>query len=266
MQFGVTSVLNIAHGDFLMIGAYLTFLLFLFCQMDPFVSMIIIAPLFFLIGCALEKVFFQKFFIKFLLEEATSLSLLSSFGLIFILRNMALIIFGPVEKGYIYAGQIIDIFGAAFPLNRIITCIASLIINLLIYIFLRFSQRGRALRAIVREPIGAQLVGIPIYKYRMYALGMGAMMAALAGVLISMLYALTPFMGEEYTIIALIIMVLGGLGNFVGSFLGGIVLGYVYYAIIRFVHSSLALIAFYAIFVLILLVSPQGILTARRRR
>ncbi|MEM3357126.1 MAG: branched-chain amino acid ABC transporter permease [Candidatus Bathyarchaeia archaeon] len=264
MQFGVTSILNVAHGEFLMLGAYVTYFLFVSFGVDPLISLVITGPLFFFLGTIVERVVLRRLFIRISTEEAVALSLLACFGLQFIFQNVGLILFGATEKGYLYATQMLDIGGANFPLNRIIVCVVSLIINLAIYVFLRFTQAGRAIRATAKEPIGAQLVGIRVFKVRMYAFGLGAMLSAWTGTLISMLYALTPFIGGSYTIIALTVIVLGGLGNFIGSIIGGIILGYVSYVTMRVAASSLVIVLFYAIFILILLVMPTGL--SRRRR
>jgi len=259
LQFGVTKVLNVAHGEFMIIASYLSYVFFTSFKMDPFFSLLIILPFFFFIGFALERGLFGRLFLRLSVDEAVSISLLMCFGLMFIIQNVLMLIFGRTEKSYEYFSQTVDIAGAIFPLNRIIVGVAGVVLNFAIYNFLTFTQPGRALRASIMEPIGAQLVGINISKLRSYALGLGLIASGLAGMLISMFYAITPYSGSVYTIIALIVIILGGFGSMLGSILGGITLGFVSYVTMRFMSSTLVLVVFYAIFLLILLIRPQGL-------
>jgi len=240
-------------------ASYFSYVVFTSYKMDPFFSLLIIIPLFFFIGFALEKGLFGRLYLRLPLDEVISISLLICFGLMFIIQNILLLTFGRSEKSYEYATQAIDIAGALFTLNRIIVAIAGAVLNIAIYLFLNYTQTGRALRATITEPIGAQLVGINISKVRSYAFGLGLITSGLAGMLLSMFYAITPFAGPTYTIIALIVIILGGFGSMVGSVTGGIILGFAAYMTMRLLSSTLVLVIFYAIFLLILLVRPQGL-------
>lgn len=259
LQFGVTKILNVAHGEFMITASYFSYVVFTSYKMDPFFSLLVIIPLFFFIGFAFEKGLFGRLYLRLPLDDAISISLLMCFGLMFIIQNVLLVTFGRTEKSYEYATQAIDIAGAVFPLNRIIVGIAGVVLNIIIFLFLNYTQTGRALRATIMEPIGAQLVGINISKVRSYAFGLGLIASGLAGMLISMFYAITPFTGSNYTIIALIVIILGGFGSMIGSIAGGIILGFVSYATMRLLSSTLVLVIFYAIFLLILLIRPQGL-------
>ena len=259
LQFGVTKILNVAHGEFMITASYFSYVVFTSYKMDPFFSLLIIIPLFFFIGFALEKGLFGRLYLRLPLDEVISISLLICFGLMFIIQNILLLTFGRSEKSYEYATQAIDIAGALFTLNRIIVAIAGAVLNIAIYLFLNYTQTGRALRATITEPIGAQLVGINISKVRSYAFGLGLITSGLAGMLLSMFYAITPFAGPTYTIIALIVIILGGFGSMIGSIAGGIILGFTAYMTMRLLSSTLVLVIFYAIFLLILLVRPQGL-------
>lgn len=261
LQYGVTKILNVAHGDFLMVGAYITYFLFVTLGVDPLLSLLICGSVAFLIGILLQLGLFN-----ILISKATSpgeievRTLLACFALSFIIQNIISIIFKSDPRGYHYATGALNVGGLVFPINSIIVASAALIINLTLYLFLRFTRIGMSMRAVVDEPIGARLTGIDPAKIQRLSLSLGIVLAAWAGTLISILYSINPYMGLHYTLIAMTVMVIGGFGSFLGSIVGGIILGFTSYAVMRLLSASLTLVAFYAIFVLILLFRPQGLM------
>ncbi|MFW9984646.1 MAG: branched-chain amino acid ABC transporter permease, partial [Candidatus Odinarchaeota archaeon] len=176
LQYGVTRVLNIAHGEFLMLGAYVTYMCFTFYAINPLLSLPISGIIIFLIGILIQFLVFRRLVhLSKTAEELEFRSLLASFGLLFILQNAALLIFGATPLGYSWLIQqiVIEWMGVAyfFQLNMVVIAITSVIIITGVYIFLRFTKFGLALRATSEEPTGARLVGININ--RMHALSFG---------------------------------------------------------------------------------------------
>ncbi|MFW9985531.1 MAG: branched-chain amino acid ABC transporter permease [Candidatus Odinarchaeota archaeon] len=260
LQYGVTRILNIAHGEFLMIGAYITYVCFSFYFINPLFSLPISGAVVFLLGVLIQLLVFRRLVhLSKTGEELEFRSLLASFGLMFILQNVALLIFGATPLGYSWFNIPFIIFGYFFPFNRIIMAVAGMIIITGFYLFLRFTRFGLAMRATVEEPTGAQLVGININRMHALSFGLGVCLAALAGSLLSLAYRAGPFMGPAYTFIALVIIILGGLGSFVGSIVGGFVLGYVYYFTLT-VDALLAMPVVYIFLIIILLIRPKGLL------
>jgi branched-chain amino acid transport system permease protein len=261
LQYGVARVLNVAHGEFLMLGAFAAWSLFTLGGINPILSLVLCAPVFFIIGFLIHITLFKR-----LKTSAESLavfegnSMLASFGLLFILQNLALIIWGAPVKGYSYLAYPISFLGAVFSANRIVTLITSVIISVVFYLFLARTRTGKAIRAAAQDPVAAAHMGVSINKMLALCFGFGTMMAGLAGLLVSMTSIMvTPFMGMEYTLIAMIVVVLGGLGNIKGSFIGGFILGLVG-TIVSYIQPGLSMVAFYLIFLLLLLVKPTGIL------
>ena len=261
LQYGVARVLNVAHGEFLMLGAFAAWSLFTLGGINPILSLVLCAPVFFLIGFLIRITLFKR-----LKRSAESLaafegnSMLASFGLMFIIQNLALIIWGAPVKGYSYLAYPISFLGAVFSANRMVTLVTSVIISVVFYLFLARTRTGKAIRAAAQDPIAAAQMGVSINKMLALCFGFGTMMAGLAGLLISMTSIMvTPFMGMEYTLIAMIVVVLGGLGNIKGSFMGGFILGLVG-TIVSYIQPGLSMVAFYLIFLLLLLVKPTGIL------
>jgi branched-chain amino acid transport system permease protein len=185
-------------------------------------------------------------------------SLLASFGLLFIIQNMALLIWKADIRGYSYLESSVSILGAMFAANRLAALFFAVAISLAFYFFLTRTRLGKAIRAAAEDPETAQAMGVNIHRVLAVCFGLGALMAAFAGVLISMMYEMQPNMGLEYTIIAIIVVVLGGLGSITGSLIGGFILGLIGSIVTHF-DAGLSLIAYYVIFILLLLVRPTGL-------
>ena len=260
LQYGVARVLNISHGEFIMIGAFGTWMLYKMVGINPLVSLVICAPFLFLIGFFLHKTLFRS-----LLNSSVSLdvfegkSMLASFGLLFIIQNIAILTWGADIKGYTYLNYGVSIWGAIFAANRLLTLLCAVIIGTVFYLFLTRTRMGKAIRAAAQDPRTAGLMGVNINQVLALCFGFGAVMAGFAGGLLSMCYPIKATMGLEYAIIAIIVVVLGGMGSIVGSFIGGFILGLIG-SIVTTIEPSLALVAYYVIFILLLLVRPTGIL------
>jgi len=260
LQYGVARVLNVSHGEFIMLGALGTYSLHTLTGLNPILSLVISGPLIFLIAFGLHRTLF-----RYLRQTSPNQaafegnSLLASFGLLFVIQNIALLTWGPDIKGYSYLTATVDIGGALYALNRLLALILALILSVVFYLFLTRTRTGKAIRAAAQDLSVAQLMGINIHTVLGLCFGLGALMAVLAGALVSMMFEITPLMGLPYTVIAVIAVVLGGLGNIMGSLVGGLILGVVG-NLVTYIHPGLSMIAYYIIFLLLLLVKPRGLL------
>jgi branched-chain amino acid transport system permease protein len=260
LQYGVARVFNIAHGEFIMLGAFATWILYTTAGINPLISLVISGPFVFLFGFFLHKTLFRS-----LLNSSPSMnifeskSMLACFGLLFIIQNIALLIWGADFKGYSYLNVGVNILGTKFAANRLVTLLCAVGIGAAFYLFLAFTRMGKAIRAAAQDPRTAGLMGVNINQVLALCFGFGAIMAGFAGGLLSMCYPIQATMGLEYTIIAIIVVTLGGLGSIVGSFIGGFILGLIG-SIVTTLEPSLYLVVFYFIFSLLLLVRPKGIL------
>jgi branched-chain amino acid transport system permease protein len=261
LQYGVARVLNIAHGEFIMLGSFAAWTLFTMLGMSPLISLFICAPVFFAIGFVIYRVLYTP--LRVSAESPAAFegnSMLASFGLMFVIQNIALIIWGAPVRGYSYMAYPIGFLGTVFPANRIVTLIASVVLGAAFYVFLANTRTGKAIRAAAQDANAAELMGVHINRVLALCFGLGAAMAATGGLLLSMTSSVTtPFMGMEYTLIAIIVVVLGGLGNIKGSFIGGFILGLVGYIVTSF-QPGLSMVAYYVIFLFLLLVRPMGLL------
>jgi branched-chain amino acid transport system permease protein len=260
LQYGVSRVLNVSHGEFIMLGAFATWVLYTTLGINPLISLVIVGPIIFVIGYLLHRTLFRS-----LLKSSPSLpafegsSLLATFGLLYIIQNIAIIVWGSSSKGYTFLASPVNLGGAIFAANRLVTLGFAIGIGLAFYIFLARTRMGKAIRAASQDPAAAGLMGVNINQVLALCFGLGTLLTGLAGVLYSMCFSIQATMGLGFTIIAIIVVVLGGLGSIPGSFLGGFILGIIG-QIVTYFEPSLSLAAYYLIFILLLLVRPKGIL------
>ena len=260
LQYGVARVFNIAHGEFIMLGAMSAWTLFTVFHVSPLVAIAICGPVAFILGFIIHRTMFRKLQTSSADQGAfESNSMLASFGLMFVIQNIALIIWGPDIRAYNYLMETVSIGGALFGARRLVTLGFAIAIGVIFYIFLARTRIGKAIRAAGQDPSTAGLMGVNINWVLALCFGLGAAMAGVAGVLISMCYPDSAIMGLEYLTVAIIVVVLGGLGSIPGSFIGGFALGIIG-SIVLFIEPGLNMVAYYAIFVILLLVRPKGIM------
>ncbi len=260
LQYGVARVFNVAHGEFIMLGAMITFTLYTIFNINPLLSAIISGPIIFIIGYLLHWTLF-----RYLRKKSASPaifesnSILAAFGLLFIIQNIALQAWKSNPRQYVYFNNSVNIFGAEFGANRILVLGLSVLIGIAFYLFLARTRIGKGIRAAAQDAVTARLMGVNINVVLALCFGLGALLAGIAGVLYSLMNQISPGIGLEQTVVAIIVVVLGGLGSIPGAFIGGFILGIVG-SVVTFFQPSLALVAYYAIFMVLLIVKPKGIL------
>jgi len=261
LQYGVARVFNISHGEFIMLGAFITWSLYTIFNINPLLSLVISGPLIFLAGFVLHKTLYRSIYVSSGGSTAVfeGNSMLASFGLLFIIQNLAIMLWGADIKGYSFLAYTLDLGGFVFPANRIVALFFAIAISVAFYLFLGRTRLGKAIRAAAQDAAAAELMGVNIKQVLALCFGFGTLMAGLAGVLLSMSFPINPLMGLDYTLIAIIVVVLGGLGSIPGSFVGGFILGLIG-SIVSAIEPGLVMVAFYLIFMILLLVKPAGIL------
>lgn len=261
LQYGLMRVLNVAHGEFLMVGGYLTYTLHTAWGVNPLLTVLVTGPAAFAAGLVLHRLLYARMLrAGESPEHFASQSLLLSFGLLFILQNGALLIWSADLRGYSYLAEPLRFLGAVFPANRVLAAAAALLLSIGFYVFLRTTLAGTAIRALMEDQEGAQLVGVDVRRVHARCFAAGLAMATVAGSLVSMLFELTPFIGLPYTVTALVVVILGGLGNILGSVLAGLLFGLVETFSVQFATFDLRVIVSYAVLTLVLIVRPSGLL------
>lgn len=264
LMFGVLRVLNVAHGELLMLGGYGAFWLFTLWQIDPFFSLLAIGPAMFVLGLVLYWVLFQ-FVVKVPEEARIKNSLLIGFGLTLVLHTLAIRLWTADERAVTtaYAGAVTRIGGLTIPLVRLTSLVLAFAVLMALQVFLTRARWGRAIRATAEDWEAAALMGIPVGKTYLLAFALGTALAGIAGALVSVSYSISPSIGLEWTLKALIVVVLAGLGSLFGCFAGGILLGLAEAISIVFLGSPYREMVGLALFLVILLVRPQGLFGGR---
>jgi branched-chain amino acid transport system permease protein len=260
LVFGVLKVLNVAHGELLMLGGYISFFMFALLGLDPFLSVLVTAPALLVIGFGLHRGLFAA--VERLDEEdRIKNSLLISFGLGLILQNVAQLAFSADERSVntSYAGGSAVIFGLVFPYTRLLTlglaCLAILVLDQV----LRRTYMGKAIRATSEDWRAAALAGVNIRRTYLITFGIGAAMAGIAGSLVSVGSSIAPTLGAAWTLKALVVIVLAGMGSIFGAFAAGILLGAAEAVSTFFFGSTYREVVGLVLFLIVLLVRPQGL-------
>jgi branched-chain amino acid transport system permease protein len=261
LQYGLMRILNIAHGEFLMLGAYLTYALHVSLGVNPLLTILATGPVALGAGLLLHRALYAPLLgARDAPRTLESRSLLLSFGILFVAQNVALLVWSADLRGYSYLSTPLRLFGAPFAANRVVAATVALALGAGFYAFLRRSLVGKAVRALMQDPDGARLVGVDVRRVHAFCFGAGVALSAVAGSLISMAFELTPFIGLGYTVTALVVIILGGLGNVLGSLMGGLLLGVLETAAVYLADYDIRPIVSYGVLSLILLLKPSGLL------
>lgn len=259
--FGVMKILNFAHGDFLMLGMYFAFFLSVMFGFDPYLSAILCLPVFFALGWVV-----QSWLIRPVLAAPESIQILLTVGLSLLLQNVALFLFSPDFQSLrvSYGGNTMTLLGVSISYVRVVACGVAIAASLALYLFLGRTDTGKALRACAEERQGSMAVGINVDRMYNIAFGLGVACVALAGTLMTPFFYIAPQVGLPFTLTAFVVAVLGGLGSLPGALLGGFIIGLIEsMGEILMPSPSMKQIATFSVFLLILLLRPQGLFGTR---
>jgi branched-chain amino acid transport system permease protein len=256
--------LNVAHGELLMVGGYGTFWLFTLWKIDPFLSLLGVGPAMFVLGLVLYGALF-RFVVKADEETRIKNSLLIGFGLTLVLHALAIQLWTADERAVTtsYSGAVIRLGVFAVPWLRLSSLVLAFAILAALHLFLAETRWGRAIRATAEDWEAAALMGIPVGRAYMLAFALGTALAGIAGGLVSISYSISPSIGLEWTLKALIVVVLAGLGSLFGSFAGGILLGLAEAMSVVFLGGPYREVVGLILFLIVLVVRPQGLFGAR---
>ena len=256
MIFGVMRVINLGHGEIMMLGAYITFFLFDGAGINPLVSIPITAVTMFALGYVLQFALVER-----VVNQPLLSSLLLTFGLSTLMMGVALNLWTSNYRSVAWeplTGSW-SIGSLSFSKSRLVAFVIALVVTGAMYFFLQKSTYGKAIRATSQHPGVAQICGIDVRQVRLVTFGLGSAMAGIAGALIAMIFTISPEMGRMFIGKAFAIIVLGGLGSFAGAFVGALVLGTSETLAAYWTDTQLAEAVAYAVLLIVLLVRPSGL-------
>jgi branched-chain amino acid transport system permease protein len=260
LQFGVARIVNLAYGEWLMGAAFAAFWMFTLFSINPIAGMILSAPAAFAANWLVYRVLILPLVRRARTrEQLEGESILATFGLLFVLRGAATLAFSADNRFYDYLGAPVRIFGFTFAANRVLAFVMACLFGAVIWIALNRTRFGATLRALAIDPVGAELVGIDARELSALAFAGGGALAAAGGTLASMFLTFNPFIGIDFTMKALVVVIMGGVGNMVGSLVAGVMLGVAEALCSHFVDSGLTLAVAYALFLVVLVVRPRGL-------
>jgi branched-chain amino acid transport system permease protein len=255
--WGVMDIINIAHGAFIMLGAYTTYWMFSLLGIDPFVSLIISMGIMFLLGYLI-----QKNIINLVIKAEIFITLILTFGIEIFINNAAMLAWtSDVRKVKVaYAAANFQFFGATIPYVRLVAFILAIIISIILFIILNKTRLGRAIRATSQDIDAARLTGVKVSKIYAITFGIGTALAAAAGTLWAILFPISPSMGGHLTLKSFVVTIVGGLGTMMGPIVGGLALGIIESIGTNWFGTTYESLISFTILVLVLIFMPKGIL------
>ncbi len=260
MVYGIAKMLNFAHGDVIMVGAYIVFALTSYAGVNPYLALVISMAACTLLGMAIERFAYKP------LRGASPLAvLITAIGVSYFLQNMALLIFGSQAKSFTSIVKLpaLTLAGGKITISAetIVTIIVSLIIMVSLTLFVNKTKPGRAMLAVSEDKGAAQLMGVNVNATISLTFAIGSGLAAVAGVLLCSAYpTLSSQTGAMPGIKAFVAAVLGGIGSIPGAVIGGVLIGVIEILSRSYISSQMADAIVFAVLIIVLLVKPTGIL------
>ncbi|MBW1972031.1 MAG: branched-chain amino acid ABC transporter permease [Deltaproteobacteria bacterium] len=256
--WGVMDIINIAHGSFIMLGAFCTFWLFEYFKLDPILSLVFSISSMFFLGY-----FIQKYIINLVIRAVIFITLILAFGIEIFINNFALVLWtADVRKVQVpYGAANFSLGGlATIPFMRLFAFILAIIITTIFFIILNKTKLGRSIRATAQDLDAARLAGVDVAKTYSLTFGFGVAAAGAAGTLWSLLFPINPMMGGVLTLKSFVVVIIGGLGTMLGPIIGGLTLGVVEALGTNWFGQSFENLISFSILVLVLIIRPRGIL------
>jgi len=264
LQYGVARIMNLASGESLVLACFMALWLFTTFGINPILGIALIAPA----GFVLNWVIF-RYGLSPLVRRARTRgqlevdSILATFGLLFIFQGVMLLVFGGRDQTYQFLNSAVPILGANYGLNRVVAFLAAAVIAGALWFFLYRTRYGTAIRAVAADPVSARLVAIDVPRASAFAFALGGALTAACGALLSTFYTFNASMGIVFTMKALIVVIMGGVGDVRGAIVAALRLGLAETAVATLVDPGLTIATTYGLFVLVLLFRPQGIFGRR---
>ena len=259
---GVLKIINLSHGEFLMIAMYFAYYLFTGLRIDPLLSIFVAAPLLFFFGG-----FIFYFFIRPVLRAPVINQVLLTVGISIFLQNLALYLFTPDFRtlDLAYAQKTVHLAKLSIGVPHLAAFAVSVSVTLCFYWLLKSTDLGRSIRAAAQNREAAILFGINVDRIYLVTFSIGAACLGVAGPLLATFYYVTPTVGSPFLMTAFVVVILGGMGNFMGAFFGGLLVGVTESIGAIFMPGSLSPIVTFIVLIVVLLFKPEGLFGRRPR-
>ena len=257
MVYGIAKMINFAHGEIIMVGAYIAYVCTTLLGLPWFVSVVLAVA-----GCSLLGVVTEKVAYKPLRKSGGLSVLITAIGVSYLLQNIFLVLFGSAAKtfpAYIPSGSV-NLFGLTMSYVSILSLILTAVCTTTLLVFINKTKLGKAMRAVSEDKGAAELMGINVNQTISLTFAIGSGLAAIAGIIYGMSYSLiNPYIGSMLGIKAFIAAVLGGIGSIHGAMVGGLVIGVAEAFTIAYISSTVSDAVVFGILIFILLVKPAGL-------
>ena len=250
--FGVMKIINFCHGEMLMVGMYLTYALYTYCGIDPYLAVPIVALIMMVLGGLIQHTLITP---SLGTKSFTNLLFLTV-GLGILFPNLAQVIFASDYRTVTtdYSSKVLEFGPVTVALPKLVSFGVLIVISIALFFFLKYTSVGKKIRAVSQNPLGAQVVGIDSKLIYVITYGLGAALAGVSGALLTQFYVINPTAGSNFGFRALIVVVVGGLGSIPGAFFAGIFLGLLETLISLFIGPSLKTLVVFVTFIVILVV------------
>jgi len=259
--FGVVRIVNFAHGELIMVSMYVAYYLNHQFGLSPYLAILVVTPAMFLLGAAVQRLIMQP------LQSEPMMQMFATFGLLMILQNSvlaitrgeALNVASPVAAEVLSLGGV-RLGGVRLGVGRLLVFATSTALTLGLYCFLQFTMPGKAIRALTQDRRAARGMGINVERTYVLTFGIGAALTGIGGAMLSPIYTLSPEIGQDFILAAFAVVVLGGLGSVWGAYIGGLTIGLIEALAGFYVDPALKSAIWFAVFVIVLIVRPAGLL------
>jgi branched-chain amino acid transport system permease protein len=266
LQYGVARIMNLSYGELLIAAAFAALFLFNSVGLNPLGGLVLVLPAAALLSWLVYRLLMTPLVRRAGTRDALEVdTILATFGLLFVIQGVMLVIFGGAYYSYSFLAFPVDLLGASIAANRLLALVVAIVVGAALYLGLTRTRIGTAVRAVAVDPVAAQLVAIDVRAIAALAFGLGGALVATGGVLVSMFLTFNANLGVVFTMKALIVVIMGGVGNLLGCLIAGLLLGLTETFVAAWIDPGLTLAATYIIFLSVLLVRPQGLLSGGGR-
>jgi len=260
LQYGVARIMNLSYGELLIASAFASYVLVTQLKVSPIVALVLSLPAGFVVSWLVYQVLLMPLVRRTGAGPALEVdSILATFGLLFVIQGVMLVNFGGGFYSYEFLSVPVHVLGATVAANRLLALGFAMVVGLGLYLLLTHTRVGTAIRAVAVAPRFAPLVGIDVRAASAIAFALGGALVAAGGALISTFLAFSAGMGVVFSMKALVVIIMGGVGNLLGCIVAGLLLGYTETVVAQFVDPGLTLVANFTLFLLILFFKPAGL-------